>query len=324
MYAPYDEILPDLFFIQRGYLNANHFAWRAKNPEKGVSGHVLIDTGYRDDFDETENHLKNLDIRLQDVDLIVNTHTHCDHMGGNNRIQEISGCGAALHEYGYRFMIKENRFAPWWRYYFQNAEFFSPTIALNDGDMITIGPYEFRVIFTPGHSADGILLFHEKEKLLISSDTLWENDLPVLTERIEGTTALFRWMAALDVMEKLDVTRIYPGHGAGFSDYKGAIERLRKRLSDYENHPEKIGMDLIKKIMVYTLLMKKRIGETIFFTHLKKTPWFCETCDHYLAGEFGLEGDALYRKIYESVLDGFIKRGIIMRDDADLSTSVVP
>jgi hypothetical protein len=40
------EILKDLYFIERGFLNANHFVYRSENP-------ILIDTAYIADFDET-------------------------------------------------------------------------------------------------------------------------------------------------------------------------------------------------------------------------------------------------------------------------------
>ena len=36
------EIMKNLFFIERGYLNANHFVYRSEKP-------VLIDTGYASD-----------------------------------------------------------------------------------------------------------------------------------------------------------------------------------------------------------------------------------------------------------------------------------
>jgi hypothetical protein len=40
------EIMDELYFIERGYLNANHFVYRAAEP-------ILIDTGYISDFAET-------------------------------------------------------------------------------------------------------------------------------------------------------------------------------------------------------------------------------------------------------------------------------
>jgi hydroxyacylglutathione hydrolase len=49
----HQEILSGLFFIQRGYLNANHFAYRGNKP-------VLIDTGYLGDWPLTESLLSKL------------------------------------------------------------------------------------------------------------------------------------------------------------------------------------------------------------------------------------------------------------------------
>ena len=63
------EILKDLFFIERGYLNGNHFVYRSKFP-------VLIDTGYVSGFDETERRITELGVALSDISLIINTHTH--------------------------------------------------------------------------------------------------------------------------------------------------------------------------------------------------------------------------------------------------------
>ena len=84
-----NEILKDLFFIERGFLNGNHFVYRSDSP-------VLIDTGYISGFAETEKSITELGVTLSDVSLIVSTHTHCDHIGGNNRIQQKSGCEKAL------------------------------------------------------------------------------------------------------------------------------------------------------------------------------------------------------------------------------------
>ncbi|HEX9922268.1 MAG TPA: MBL fold metallo-hydrolase [Anaerolineae bacterium] len=70
------ETLEDLFFIERGYLNANHFVYRSDAP-------ILIDTGYKSDFTETQWLITALGVDLSAVSLIINTHTHCDHIGGN-------------------------------------------------------------------------------------------------------------------------------------------------------------------------------------------------------------------------------------------------
>jgi hypothetical protein len=59
-----EEILPNLFLVQRGYLNANHFVFRGDRP-------VLIDTAYLAHFDQTKQIISALG-----VDLLRPPHGH--------------------------------------------------------------------------------------------------------------------------------------------------------------------------------------------------------------------------------------------------------
>jgi len=303
------EILKDLFFIERGYLNGNHFVYRSKAP-------ILIDTGYISDFKETAILITRLGIDLSDISLIINTHTHCDHIGGNKIIQQKSGCDIALHKAGKYFIDVRDDWSMWWRYYNQEADFFKCTQTLEDGEIIAIGPHKFQVIYTPGHASDGIVLYNSQEKILISSDTLWESDMATMTLRVEGSMALFHMRESLQKLESLDVKIVYPGHGKPFSDMKKAISKSKKIIKKYLLHQDAIGDDLIKKIIVYTLLMKKAIKENAFFPYLMNTNWFKETVDLYFNSE--------YESKYNEIMNTFFRKGIIKRENGDLFTTIKP
>lgn len=303
------EILKDLFFFQRGYLNANHFAWRGPDP-------VLIDTGYLGGVVETEQLLRTIGIAPAAIGMIVNTHTHCDHIGGNHYFQEKSDCRITLHTIGKYFMDMRDDWSPWWRYFHQQAEFFNATTAIENGDVIAVGPYEFNVLHTPGHAADGIVLYHKPEGILISSDTLWENDMAVANLRIEGSSALFRMQASLDKLARLDVRMVYPGHGAPFTDMGAAIDRANTRIERFLSHPRKVGEDLLKKIIVYTLMMRKSVDPDRLFDDLMKTRWFTETVGHYFEGAHALQ--------YQKVLQKLTQRGIVRVENDRLVTTVSP
>jgi len=303
------EILPDLFFVERGYLNANHFVFRG-DPS------VLIDTGYLTGFSETTRLIESLGVSLRDIGIIVNTHSHCDHIGGNHRIQELSGCDIALHRIGKGFMDHRDDWATWWRYYDQKAEFFDVTRPLDDGDIVSIGPFDFEVHFTPGHASDGIVLYHRKSRILISSDTLWENDMAVMTVRVEGSRAVWEMMASLEKIHSLDVDMVYPGHGPPFSDFHAAVDRGIQRLKTFLSQPERIGTDVLKKIMIYTLMMHPGMPEKSFFPRLMGTHWYKETVDLYFGGR--------YEKTYEEVLNKLKKRILLKEKDGCLCTTVKP
>ena len=304
-----NEILKDLFFIERGYLNGNHFVYRSNSP-------VLIDTGYISDFNETERLITGLGVNLSDISLIINTHTHCDHIGGNQIIQQKSGCDIALHKVGRFFIDTQDDWSTWWKYYDQEAEFFKCTQSFEDGDIISVGPHEFQVIHTPGHASDGIVLYNSQEKILISSDTLWESDIAAMTLRIEGSMALFHMQESLQKLKSLDVKRIYPGHGRPFNDLKKAIIKSNKKIEMYLLDREKIGNDLIKRIIIYILLMKKTIKEKDLYPYLMGTYWYKETVDLYFNNEYELK--------YDETMKTFFGRGVIKRENGSLFTTVKP
>ncbi len=303
------EIAEDLFFIERGFLNGNHFVYRGEPP-------VLIDTGYISHFDETSSRIAALGVDLTEIDLIVNTHTHSDHIGGNRRIQELAGCRIALHEVGKHFIDTRDDWSTWWRYFSQSAEFFDSTLALQDGEILAIGPHRFLVIHTPGHAPDGIALYNPEERVLLSSDALWERDMPVVNLRVNGSASLFETRASLDKLKPLDVGAVYPGHGPPFSDLKAAVARSRSRIERFMKDRWRIGADLLKKIMVYTLLIDVEVEERTFYSRLMGTHWYPDNVDFYFQGA--------YEAKYSETLEDLVRKDVIRRKDGLLRTTVRP
>ena len=303
------ELLENLFFIERGFLNGNHFVYRGEE-------NVLIDTAYAGGLDETLREITALGVDPARVDRIVTTHVHCDHMGGNLEIFRRSGCRIALHRIGRHFMEYKNSWAAWWSYFNQEADFFPCHESLVDGDRVGVGPYVFTAIHTPGHAADGLVLYEPESRLLISSDCLWESDVAALVERVEGGRCLLDQLDSLERLSRLDVRLVCPGHGPPFADAARAVARTRERVESYLSDPARLGRDLIKRIMIYTLMMRPEMEESDFFDHLMSTPWFPETVRRYLGGGF--------RDNYDEIMGNLQDRGLAAVKDGRLTTSVRP
>ena len=301
------EVLSDLFFIQRGYLNANHLVYRGSEPE-------LIDSGYCAGLQETTSILQHLGVSTESVGRIITTHCHCDHIGGHRAIYDHSGCSIWLHELGKHFIESRDGWSTWWQYYRQQAAFFPCAAGLKDGDRVCIGPHTFEVLHTPGHASDGIVLYHRKGKLLISSDTLWQHDLPVHTVRVEGNAAVYQTQQSLERISQLDVETVCPGHGPLFTDFETAVRRSRKKIDEYTADRRIVGTDVIKKIIVYTVLMKQPVPVDGFFRDLMAGIWFKETVDLYFEGR--------YRAKYDEITGDFLKRGVLKVKGDNLITTV--
>lgn len=126
------------------------------------------------------------------VKYIINTHSHFDHVLGNDQIVAITKCKVIQHQNS-----KEKH-----------------DISVNDGDELKIGKTLLKVLFTPGHSKDSICLIVDS-KIIITGDTLFVGncgriDLPG-SDPEEMYNSLFEKILNLD-----DNLVVYPGHNYGY------------------------------------------------------------------------------------------------------------
>ncbi len=153
--------------------------------------------------------LKNIENLGLEVLWIVLTHSHFDHIGAVKVIKEATGArfavGAGLPKAGPGAFVKLVAAMSG-----GSDKIPEPDLMLQDGDTLDIDDLHFRVISTPGHSADGICLYGHG--VLFSGDTLFNmgvgrTDFPGCSEE-----QLFD-----SIKKKLyvlpDSTRVYPGHG---------------------------------------------------------------------------------------------------------------
>lgn len=99
----------------------------------------------------------------------------------------------------------------------------TPTVELAEGDVITLGGDEYRVLLTPGHTPGSICLYSEKQKLMLTGDTLFEGAhgrTDFMFGSDEDMRASLRRLFAMDP----EIT-ILPGHygTSKIGDEKGRV-----------------------------------------------------------------------------------------------------
>ncbi|GAI40229.1 unnamed protein product, partial [marine sediment metagenome] len=70
---------------------------------------TLIDAGTGMNFETVKRNLSKFNLTANDVKLIINTHCHYDHVGGDRDFIEASGCKVAIHELEAELLRKGDR-----------------------------------------------------------------------------------------------------------------------------------------------------------------------------------------------------------------------
>lgn len=155
-----------------------------------------------------------------EIEYIIATHGHPDHVCGNRIIKEATGGAILMHEKDAEFF--EN---PETQNYFSmlGLEPSPPAeVKVKDGDVVRIGNLEFKVIHTPGHTPGGICLYCEPN--LITGDTLFAGGVG-RTDFPGGSYEELIKSLKTKVLPLPDETIVWPGHGYGGMQSTIAVEK---------------------------------------------------------------------------------------------------
>jgi glyoxylase-like metal-dependent hydrolase (beta-lactamase superfamily II) len=98
---------------------------------------------------------------------------------------------------------------------------------LEDNDIINIGEYHFQCIKTPGHSKGHICLYEPAKKILIAGDHILSDITPGIQARFSDKEPLSDYLHSLDIIYKLDVEVVLPGHRNIFRNHKERINEIK-------------------------------------------------------------------------------------------------
>jgi hydroxyacylglutathione hydrolase len=151
-------------------------------------------------------------VKLNQIQQILLTHEHYDHVGGVQDIVQASKGNAKI--FAYKDVVpklKEGKstFAEMLGGVMPKLKVDVP---LSGGEQLTIGDQPFEVLVTPGHSIGSLCFYSKKRQVLFSGDTIFADggfgrydfpggDFNTLLNSIERLAAL-------------EVKSLYPGHGS--------------------------------------------------------------------------------------------------------------
>lgn len=253
--GPSPAPLQGISFIERGWLSSNNMLLHGAPGE----GATLVDTGHCNHAAQTLALVRQA-LAGEALARIVNTHLHSDHCGGNALIKREFGVPIVIPPGQWDAARAWDENALSYRLTSQRCERFMADAQIAPGESLAVGARRWDVIAAPGHDPDAVMLFDAQHGVLISADALWENGFGVVFPELEGVPAFDDVAAVLDLIERLPVQWVLPGHGAAFRGVAHALARARSRLASFRADPARHDRHAAKVLLKYHLLEEERQG----------------------------------------------------------------
>ena len=246
---PISRIPPQVHVFVRDWLSSNNVVLRSRD------GHVLIDTGYSRHAPMTLALLaSDRGIRNDPLAWVVNTHCHSDHIGGNAALAEKYGCPIAVPEGEAPFIERWDQKALLYDYCDQRADRFIVSQGVQPDTTHVWGDLEWRALAAPGHDMSALVFFNPEHGILISGDALWENGFGIVMPPEVDPAALPATRATLEMLGRLAIRVVIPGHGAPFVDVAAALDRAMRRVDAFEAEPMRMVRHVLKALLAFSLL----------------------------------------------------------------------
>lgn len=248
---PYIEILPNIYqgvVMEKRVSQASVNLYIIKDPVSSL----IVDSGYDSQYSNQvlQSGLEQLNIDPSKARLLI-THAHQDHFGGASWCMQ-QGMKILISKREHEYLLAGDYFplsvatmagiseteyidihekgAKW----AENACFDPaclPCEILHNGQLLQVAEYELEIITYKGHSQEQICLLDKVRKLMFCADQIVTGS-PSVNMRPGDYGALYKYLADLRNIKRMDLAYLLPGHGPVLSKQDGTIELA---ISNIEN-----------------------------------------------------------------------------------------
>jgi glyoxylase-like metal-dependent hydrolase (beta-lactamase superfamily II) len=218
---------------------------------------TLVDAGPNSatSFDELQRGLRSLGHELEELELVILTHQHIDHLGLVGIVASHSGADVATIDAAVPFVENYSREAAMddefaltlmlqhgipedvatalrtvsesFRAWGSKARV---TRVLHDGQVLDFRDRRLEVGFRPGHSPSDTVFHDPERRMLIAADHLLKriSSNPLITRPPGGTErrqALVEYMDSLEKTRAMELDLVLPGHGDPITDHRALIDK---------------------------------------------------------------------------------------------------
>jgi len=183
-----------------GMVQENTFLFRREGSDRAV----IVDPG-----DEAERLLAAIEEVGVELDAILLTHTHFDHVGAVAPIARATDTEVWVPAHEKQVLANINDYVPWPG--FGPFEDWDAEHTVAGGEQLKLAGYDIDVIFTPGHSPGHVTYSIPEEEVVFSGDVLFQQSVG-RTDLPGGDWPTLRESIRTLVDTLPETTRVHPGH----------------------------------------------------------------------------------------------------------------
>lgn len=144
---------------------------------------TLIDTGVKDSYEKIFSYIKEQGRSIDEISLLILSHSHPDHIGSANKIKTITGCKVMAHKEEKEWIEDlrvqySSRVIPGF-YELVNESVKIDKLVEHNQEIELDEGLTLQIIHSPGHSKGSINIFFKEDKILFTADSIpLANDIP--------------------------------------------------------------------------------------------------------------------------------------------------
>ena len=297
-------MLPHGFhFFERGWLSSNSLLLQDTDQA------VLVDSGYVTHSSQLLNLVRH-QLQSQPLDVLINTHLHSDHCGGNALLQShFSGLKTYIPATQYEDVCHWTSSTLTYELTGQTCPAFSPTNSLVPNTVFSLSKSNWQIFASPGHDNDALIFFEPEHRILISADALWENGMGVIFPEFLDGVGFENVAKTYDLIESLKPSLVLPGHGPLFKDVSQALSICRKKLDSFQIHPVKHAVYAAKVLIKFKLMELLQVNALGFIDWCAHQPLLIKIHQQYF------EDQLISNWIEELILELSNRKALVILDD---------
>jgi len=260
-----EPLPPWVSFERRPFPDANMLLLQGRQP-------ALADSGFVGNARQTAAWVRG---HTEGVVLVVNTHWHSDHVGGNALLQTM-GAGIAASTPDAQAINRRDPGCCLAEYLDQPVAPYTVDESLHDGQVLRLGDADWQVLSTPGHAPGHLSLWQPDERLLVAGDALSDYDVGWVNRALDGNEAAATALASLQRLANLAPRVLLPSHGPIPTDPDAAFATALRRAQRLVDDPAGLLWHAARRIFGFALMIRDGILRDEVEPYLHVQAWLTD------------------------------------------------